>query len=66
MIVARRERPMRRAVIVGARRAGLHLLRAGYEVVAGAGAFLDEVVRVRRAGEEAASEADGPTRIAVD
>jgi hypothetical protein len=57
---------MRRAMIIGARRAGLHLLRAGYEVVAGAGAFLDEVIRVRKSGDEALQEPEGPTRIMVD
>ena len=39
---------MRDAVTLGLRRAGLHWIRAGYEMAAGLGAFLDEVVRVRR------------------
>ncbi len=39
---------LRRTVRQGLLRAGLHWLRAGYEVVAGVGALLDEVVRVRR------------------
>jgi hypothetical protein len=50
------------------RRAGLHWIRAGYEVVAGWGALLDEVVRARRA-DEAESEVDeesGPTRIELE
>lgn len=64
--MARRPRPMRRAVATGARRAGLHLLRAGYEVVAGAGAFLDEIVTAKKQGGEAPIETAGPTRITVD
>ncbi len=63
--MARRPRPLRRAVTVGARRAGLHLLRAGYEVVAGAGAFLDEVVRARKRTQAAEPDA-APTRISVE
>jgi len=53
-------------MVTGARRAALHLLRAGYEVVAGAGAFLDEVVAARKQGSEAPVETSGPTRITVD
>jgi len=56
---------------LGLQRAGLHWLRAGYEIVAGVGAFLDEVVRVKRARD---GEADGlteqdlvdPTRIDLE
>ena len=51
-------------VRVGLQRAGLHMLRAGYEVVAGVAAFLDEVVRVRR--DAAPSEDDGPTKIELE
>lgn len=65
MTMPRDRRPLRKAVVTGARRAGLHLLRAGYEVVAGAGAFLDEVVRARRSGDEPTSD-DAPVRISVD
>jgi hypothetical protein len=51
-------------VRVGLQRAGLHMLRAGYEVVAGVAAFLDEVVRVRR--DPASAEDDGPTKIELE
>ena len=57
---------MRKAVTTGARRAGFHLLRAGYEVVAGAGAFLDEVVRARKQGEGGVDEPTPPTRVTVE
>lgn len=51
-------------VKVGMQRAGLHMLRAGYEVVAGVAAFLDEVVRVRR--DPAPAEDDRPTKIELE
>jgi hypothetical protein len=57
---------MRRAVTTGARRAGFHFLRAGYEVVAGAGAFLDEVIRARKTDDERPGEAMPPTRVTVE
>ena len=53
------------AVRVGLRRAGLHMIKAGYEVVAGVGALLDELVRARR-GDEPEPESGGPTRIEVE
>ncbi|MBT8196900.1 MAG: hypothetical protein HKN01_08475 [Acidimicrobiia bacterium] len=53
------------AVRVGLRRAGLHMIKAGYEVVAGVGALIDELVKVRR-GDEPESETGGPTRIEVE
>jgi len=60
----------RDAILLGLRRAGLHWIRASYEVVAGVGAFLDEVARTRRAeplpAEEETSEPDGPVRIEID
>ena len=57
------------ALKMGLQRAGLHWLRAGYEVVAGVGALLDELVRVRStAGED--SDAGGdlatPTHIEIE
>jgi hypothetical protein len=59
------------AIKLGLQRAGFHWLRAGYEIVAGVGAFLDEVVRVRRDGEDPeAGELDedlvDPTRIDLE
>ena len=53
------------AVRVGLRRAGLHMIKAGYEVVAGVGALLDELVKARR-GEEPADKPEGPTRIEIE
>lgn len=50
-------------VRVGLQRAGLHMLRAGYEVVAGVAAFLDEVVRVRR---DTGPDDGGPTKIELE
>ena len=40
------------------------MLRAGYEVVAGVAAFLDEVVRVRR--DDLTEPDEGPTKIELD
>jgi hypothetical protein len=59
------------ALKLGLQRAGLHWLRAGYEIVAGVGAFLDEVVRVRRnqngTGEEPVDrDLLDPTRIDLE
>ena len=51
-------------VKMGLQRAGLHMLRAGYEVVAGVAAFLDEVVRVRRDTDPIDDE--GPTKIELE
>ena len=53
------------AMRVGLRRAGLHMIRAGYEVVAGVGALLDELVKARR-GESDDDEAQGPKRIEIE
>jgi hypothetical protein len=54
---------------MGLRRAGLHWLRAGYEVVAGVGALLDEVAAARSkspAGDESGADDDRPVRIELD
>ena len=54
---------------LGLRRAGLHWIRASYEVVAGVGAFLDELASVRRDehGDDDEPEQDeGPVRIELD
>jgi hypothetical protein len=58
------DRERKGRVKVGFQRAGLHMLRAGYEVVAGVAAFLDEVVRVRR--DTAPSDDEGPTKIELE
>lgn len=53
----------------GFRRAMLHWIRASYEVIAGVGAFLDEVASVRReasGGTDEPDEEDGPVRIDLD
>jgi len=59
----------RNALRMGLKRAGLHWVRAGYEVVAGLGAFLDEVARAR-SGDAADGDREGPdegpTRIEID
>jgi hypothetical protein len=59
----------RDALRLGLRRAGLHWVRASYEVLAGVGAFLDEVANVRR-GETPEHDEDpgddGPVRIELD
>ncbi len=62
---------LRHTVRQGLRRAGLHWLRAGYEMVAGVGALLDEVVRVRPHGQPAEpgspdAGGDGLTRIDLE
>ncbi len=53
------------AVRAGLRRAGLHWMRAGYEVLAGIGAFLDELATAGR-GDEADEGDEGPTKIQLD
>jgi hypothetical protein len=61
---------MRRAVGTGFRRAGYHLLKAGFEVVSGVGAMVDEVVKARKArsspSDGSASVEAAPTRITVE
>lgn len=55
------------ALRLGLRRAGLHWIRAGYEVVAGVGALLDEVNRARREAEAAdGNETRRPERIEIE
>lgn len=58
---------------LGLRRAGLHWVRASYEVIAGIGAFLDEVASARHDSAESAfkdddppGQDDGPVRIELD
>ncbi|MDJ0924775.1 MAG: hypothetical protein QNJ77_09440 [Acidimicrobiia bacterium] len=57
------------AMRLGMRRAMLHWLRASYEVLAGVGAFLDEIASVRRdefAADDESGDDDGPVRIELD
>lgn len=59
----------RDALRLGLRRAGLHWVRASYEVIAGVGAFLDEVAKARRDdgdGDDDDSGEDGPVRIELE
>ena len=54
-----------RGVRTGLQRAGIHFVRAAYEVVAGVGAFIDELVTAARPeGDE--PEDHGLTRIELD
>jgi hypothetical protein len=58
---------MRRAVGTGFRRAGYHMLKAGFEVVSGVGAVLDEVVKARRARSDGSPSLEAaPARITVE
>ncbi len=59
----------RDAIRLGLRRAGMHWLRASYEVVAGVGALLSEITQARNS--DAGSDKDepedkGPVRIELD
>ena len=58
----------RDAFRLGLRRAGLHWIRASYEMIAGVGAFLDEVAKARRdeVGDDGEFGDDGPVRIELD
>jgi hypothetical protein len=63
------DRDYRAAIAMGLRRAALHWLRASYEVVAGVGALLNEVVEARKGEREsggAGDSDDGPVRIELD
>ena len=51
------------AARAGARRAGIHVVKAGYELLAGLSAFLEELRKATAEGDE---EAAGPHRIPVD
>ncbi len=59
----------RDAFRLGLRRAGMHWLRASYEVVAGVGALLNEINHARKSAGEAGDdepENKGPIRIELD
>lgn len=59
----------RDAIRLGLRRAGMHWLRASYEVVAGAAALLNEIAQARHGEAEPGDdgpEDEGPVRIELD
>jgi hypothetical protein len=69
MVLVDKKKDYGDAFRLGLRRAGLHWLRASYEVLAGVGALLDEVARARRDGADEDDEdqsGDGPVRIELD
>ncbi len=59
----------RDAIRLGLRRAGMHWLRASYEVVAGVGALLSEITQARNSdvgSDKDEPEDKGPVRIELD
>lgn len=63
------DRDYRAALVLGLRRASMHWLRAGYEVVAGWGAIISEVAEARRddmGADEDERDDEGPVRIELD
>ncbi len=63
------DRDYRAALTMGLRRATLHWIRAGYEVVAGVGALLSEVTEARKADREPGDTRhndEGPVHIELD
>lgn len=59
------DRDLREAAEVGLRKAGIHFVKAGYEVLAGFAAFLGEINAARNPGE-AGDDRKGPVRIPVE
>lgn len=55
--------PDPQTIAAALQRAAVHWAKAGYELAAGIGAFIDEVVSGGDDGEDSGS---GPTRIEVD
>jgi hypothetical protein len=53
------------ALKAGLRRAGMHWMRAGYELVAGLGALLDEIASAGKDGSPPVDDR-GPTKIQLD
>lgn len=53
------------ALRAGLRRVGMHWMRAGYEVLAGVAAFLEEIAAAGKDGEEE-SDTGGPTKIELE
>ncbi len=58
------DRDLADAARAGARRAGYHLLRAGWEVLAGVGAFVEELRKV--GGDDERDAGDRPEHIPVE
>jgi hypothetical protein len=55
--------PDPQTIAAGLQRAAVHWAKAGYELAAGVGALIDEIVNGDRGDE---SEHEGPTRITVE
>lgn len=63
------DRDYRAVLAMGLRRATLHWIRAGYEVVAGVGALLNEITEARKADSERGDTRqndEGPVHIELD
>jgi len=63
------DRDYRAALAMGLRRATLHWIRAGYEVVAGVGALLSEITEARNSDHEPGDtrqDDEGPVHIELD
>lgn len=56
----------RRPIQTGLRRAGVHMARAVYEVVAGVGVFVEEIVTAVTDDDDEGDESDGPVRIELE
>ena len=59
-------RELNDAIKAGMRRAGMHWMRAGYEVLAGLSAFLDEIATVGKDDVAASAPERGPEKIQLD
>ncbi len=59
------DRDLREAAEAGLRKAGIHFVKAGYEVLAGFAAFLSEINAARHP-DAATGESKGPVRIPVE
>lgn len=55
--------PDPQTIAAALQRAAVHWAKAGYELAAGVGAFIDEVIN---GDDDNGGEAKGPTRIEVD
>ncbi|GMQ84506.1 MAG: hypothetical protein BMS9Abin07_0070 [Acidimicrobiia bacterium] len=56
--------PDPQTVVAGLKRAGVHLAKAGYEIAAGIGAFIDEIVNSDGGDDDEGTT--GPVRIDVE
>ena len=54
------------AARAGARRAAIHMVKAGYEVLAGVSAFLEELRRATSEEDDEGDDVAGPQRITLD